>query len=157
MSDARDFDLSFGPTPDAESIVHDLLTELNSLPGWEDVRVQSEVTPVTDSTLPSNPVILYQCGAPVLDSATRSWLFRVPLSLTVLTWENPSRAWSIASQLDEIVRTWPVHKPTRFGKVYSIVTDSGFARQQIGNIATAKGVTQYGSDKLIMVCPPLPW
>lgn len=162
MSSTRDIDLSFGPTPDAESIVNSLLTEFtgylkrnNALgDGYSTVSVQSEVTPVTDATLQVHPVILYQCGAPVLDPNTRAWFFRVPLTLTVLVDDNPDVAWHLASLLDETVRLWPVHAPTRFGQVTSIVSDSGFARQQTGNIATAHAVTQYGADKTIMVCPP---
>ena len=149
----RDVDLSLGPQPDAESIVHSLLSEFVALPAFKGVRVESEVTPVTDSTIVDHPVILYQCGAPTLDEDTHAWLFRVPLSLTVLTWEDPLKAWNISSKLDMFIRTWPFHDATPFGMVNGIISDGGFSRQQIGGIVTSKGAIQYGADKVIMVSP----
>lgn len=153
----RDIDLSYGPTPDAESIVCHLLMEFASLPAWEGTRVQSEVTPVTDSTLPDHPVILYQCGSPALDGDTGAWFWRVPLTLTVLVWEDPQFAWRLASSLDMAVRLWPEHAPTPYGRVCGVPAGTGFARQQIGNIVTAKAVTQYGCDKTLVVAPPPDW
>lgn len=150
-------DLSVRDQLDAEQLVHTLLNRIDwehgfdwGGTGYPGLSVISEITPATDSMLLRHPVILYTVGAPYQpDWNLKSWLWRFPLTLTVLD-TDAARNFRMCARLNRLIASWPYgEKVPGVGKVGRIVDNPGFRRISTGDMATSKSVTARQSTKLI--------
>lgn len=135
-----------------------LTNEMLSRTEWRDRDrkpiIQPEVTPVTDSLLLANDVILYHCGAPTQpDWNLKAWIWRYTLSLTVLS-RDPTRAFRLCAWLNRSITAWPYQPATEFGKIGRLVDNPGFESVSSGDIASSKSVVAWTSTKLIQAASP---
>lgn len=148
-------DMSVREQLDATALTRSLLDRVE----WRerDLKpvIQPEVTPVTDSFLLKNDVLLYHCGAPYQpDWNVKAWIWRYSLSLTLLS-RDPERAFRTCTYLNRSIAAWPYEPAVEgVGKVGRIVDNPGFQSVASGDITSSKSVTAWTSTKLVQAASP---
>lgn len=148
--------LEIRPQLDAESLVFELLQrEYAANPQWSDVHIQAQINLRSNDYSDSGRLIVCSAGAPYQSSLPKAWVWRFPLTLSVIG-SDSTKANDLARDLYRVVSAWPFADKVEAGAVNRVLSFTGFKQVSKFKENQGKSITEYAADLLVEAHDPYP-
>lgn len=146
-------DLSIRDQLDAESLVSFYLNRDMYLEGRPKPSIQPEIGLDTDALAMNGVVIVYDVGEPYQFTSPKAWLWRFPVTFTVLS-IDADLLFRTCARLNRNIAMWRWLDGCEYGKIGGIPTNNGFRHDPLGEITNSKVINVMHADKVIQAASP---
>lgn len=146
-------DLSIRDQLDADALISFYLNRDDYLLDQPRPHIMPEIGLGTDALALQGIVILYDVGEPYQFTDPKAWLWRVPVTFTVLG-ADADLVFRTCARLNRNIAKWRWLDGCEYGKIGGIPSNNGFRHDPIGEITNSKIIHVMHADKLIQAASP---